>query len=338
MFLSNRGSFRPETSGAYTLRRRGRRRPKSGSAIGACAVARLAGSGGPIGDYYGSANRPLEIYVAGTGCDAVEDRVRHQLALDAQVPLVRLELRGDDGRAAALARLHDLEQVDRVLRRYRRRHEVVDQQERDGLVGVHLLEVAAVLGGAGPVQIVADVGEARVAHGYQPAARRVAESLNDEALAAAGFRDDHDDLALADPLASGEAVDTVLGERPVGQIDDVLDACRGILEARVLDELGHLALPPGGGLRVDEHLHLLLEGEPIVRLVLHHLAQLVPHGLYPELSEQLEVLFGKHPTRRLSCRRPRRAGGPPIWRGPPARRSLRPRRGAPWLAPRRRTT
>lgn len=56
MFLSNRGSFRPETSGAYTLRRRGRRRPKSGSAIGACAVARLAGSGGPIGDYCGSAN------------------------------------------------------------------------------------------------------------------------------------------------------------------------------------------------------------------------------------------------------------------------------------------
>ena len=62
MFLSNRGSFRPETSGAYTLRRRGRRRPKSGSAIGACAVARLAGSGGPIGDYYGSANTTLEEY------------------------------------------------------------------------------------------------------------------------------------------------------------------------------------------------------------------------------------------------------------------------------------
>lgn len=61
MFLSNRGSFRPETSGAYTLRRRGRRRPKSGSAIGACAVARLAGSGGPIGDYYGSANSVEEV-------------------------------------------------------------------------------------------------------------------------------------------------------------------------------------------------------------------------------------------------------------------------------------
>ena len=65
MFLSNRGSFRPETSGAYTLRRRGRRRPKSGSAIGACAVARLAGSGGPIGDYYGSANTDRKVRAAG---------------------------------------------------------------------------------------------------------------------------------------------------------------------------------------------------------------------------------------------------------------------------------
>ena len=68
MFLSNRGSFRPETSGAYTLRRRGRRRPKSGSAIGACAVARLAGSGGPIGDYYGSANTLLA-FCGGLKCN-----------------------------------------------------------------------------------------------------------------------------------------------------------------------------------------------------------------------------------------------------------------------------
>ena len=59
MFLSNRCSFRPETSGAYTLRRRGRGRSKSGSAIGACAVARLAGNGGSIGDYHGSANTKL---------------------------------------------------------------------------------------------------------------------------------------------------------------------------------------------------------------------------------------------------------------------------------------
>lgn len=79
MFLSNRGSFRPETSGAYTLRRRGRRRPKSGSAIGACAVARLAGSGGPIGDYYGSANTALaDDLVVGLGCvDAPLVGVQH---------------------------------------------------------------------------------------------------------------------------------------------------------------------------------------------------------------------------------------------------------------------
>ena len=74
MFLSDRGSFRPETSGAYTLRRRGRRRPKSGSAIGACAVARLAGSGGPIGDYYGSANKGrLGEARVGAGADGPAD-------------------------------------------------------------------------------------------------------------------------------------------------------------------------------------------------------------------------------------------------------------------------
>lgn len=83
MFLSNRGSFRPETSGAYTLRRRGRRRPKSGSAIGACAVARLAGSGGPIGDYYGSANT---------------------------VPLGRRVLRAQNGRLRRIPSLDQLEQ------------------------------------------------------------------------------------------------------------------------------------------------------------------------------------------------------------------------------------
>lgn len=35
----------------------------------------------------------------------------------------------------------------------------VDQQERDGLAGVHLLEVAAVPGDVDSVQVVTDVGE-----------------------------------------------------------------------------------------------------------------------------------------------------------------------------------
>lgn len=78
--------------------------------------------------------RTLQIYVASAGGDAVRDRAGHRLALDAQVPLVGLELRGDGDRAAALAALHDLEQVDRTLRRCGRRHEAVDQQKRDGLV------------------------------------------------------------------------------------------------------------------------------------------------------------------------------------------------------------
>ncbi len=110
MFLSNRGSFRPERSGAYTLGRGGRRRPKSGSAIGACAVARLAGSGGPIGDYYGSANtrearelRSLER--AGTRASEVVQSVGsgyeppHRARVGRMAPLVSLAAGLDSGMA-----------------------------------------------------------------------------------------------------------------------------------------------------------------------------------------------------------------------------------------------
>lgn len=89
MFLSNRGSFRPETSGAYTLRRRGRRRPKSGSAIGACAVARLAGSGGPIGDYYGSANKGVNLVTLIPGQDP--KRMDHIVSAFDQLIRVKVE-------------------------------------------------------------------------------------------------------------------------------------------------------------------------------------------------------------------------------------------------------
>lgn len=114
MFLSNRGSFRPETSGAYTLRRRGRRRPKSGSAIGACAVARLAGSGGPIGDYYGSANmleavvvdaRPAASFREAAPYDLLREHV--EVKSELPVPAPRPERRhvGDYHLARAIDRL-----------------------------------------------------------------------------------------------------------------------------------------------------------------------------------------------------------------------------------------
>lgn len=51
-----------------------------------------------------------------------------------------------------------------------------------------------------------------MAHRYQPTARRVADCLDHVALPAAGFRDDHDDLAPTDPPALGEAGGSVLGQ------------------------------------------------------------------------------------------------------------------------------
>lgn len=49
--------------------------------------------------------RPLQIYVARARGDAVQDGVGYQLALDAQVPLVRFQLRGYERGAEALSRL-----------------------------------------------------------------------------------------------------------------------------------------------------------------------------------------------------------------------------------------
>ena len=129
--------------------------------------------------------RSLQVDVARRRGDAVEDGVGHQLALDAQVPLVGLELRGYERRAAPLAGLHDLEQVHRVLRADRRGHEVVDDEHLDALVVVHELEVAAVVRRTRAVEVLAYAGQPRVAHGYEPPARGVAERLHQERLATA---------------------------------------------------------------------------------------------------------------------------------------------------------
>lgn len=65
------------------------------------------------------------------------------------------------------------EQVDGALRRDRSGHEVVDDEQPHGLVGVHVLVVAAVGRRTAAVEVLHDVGEPRAAHGEEPAARGV---------------------------------------------------------------------------------------------------------------------------------------------------------------------
>ena len=86
-----------------------------------------------------------------------------------------------------LTGLHDLEQVDGVPGLDGRGHEVVDDEQPYGFVLVHLLVVAVVGGGTRPVEVVADVGEAGVAHRDEFAAGGVAEGLADNARLVAHF-------------------------------------------------------------------------------------------------------------------------------------------------------
>ena len=53
----------------------------------------------------------------------------------------------------------------------------------------------------------------------------------------------------------------------------------GGLDAGVAHELGDLAVATGGGLRLDRHLHPLLEGMAIAEVVLDHFAEPAVHRL-----------------------------------------------------------
>lgn len=186
------------------------------------------------------------------------------------------------GGRPALPSLHDLEQVHRVPRRDRRGQEVVDDERLDGLVGVHVLVEAPVSRRTAAVQVVHDAGEAGVADREELPAGRVAERLSEEALAAPGLGYDHDDLVRLDPVAGREPREAVAVELSLLQVDDVLDTGGRQLEARLAHELGDLAVAPGRGLRLDQHLHALLEGVAVVGSVPGRLAELVAHGPHPE--------------------------------------------------------
>ena len=154
-----------------------------------------------------------------------------------------VELRGYERGAEILACLHGLEQVDRVLRGYRRGHEVVDDEQRNRLQLVHELVVAAVRSRAGAVQVLADAREARVADLYELAARGVAERLAKKRLAAAGFRVCNLDLAILNPLASDVARDAVLVERAVGVLNPACFTYLAIFRSRRAESSASRIIP-----------------------------------------------------------------------------------------------
>lgn len=180
--------------------------------------------------------------------------------------------------------LHNLEEVHGAPHRDRRGREVIRYEQLHRFVQVHTFAVATITGGSAPVQVAHHVGQPGVARGEQPAAHGVTERPPEKTLAAPHLRDHGDDLADLDPLARREAGDAVAAELSLPRERDALEAGGGGLEAGVAHELGDLAVATGGGLRLDRHLHSLLEGMAIAEVVLDHFAEPVVHRLSGDMG------------------------------------------------------
>ncbi len=256
--------------------------------------------------------RPLDVEEPGALDYPVQYGVRAEVRPDSQVPLVGLQLRRDEGRAAALTRLEDLEEVHRVPAVLDDGGEEVVEDEQVRL-GEPVDGVAGALLRARDVELAEHVVEPRVAHREQPPAGGDPERLGQVALAAAALGDDHQVLARLHPRARREPGHPVAGDAAVGQVDDVLDAGGLDLEPRVADRLLDLAVAAGLELRIDAQPDLLLEGQVVERLVLDDLAQLAAEGADAPLGEQGEVLLNEHRRHlpsRASSTRPPHAPGP----------------------------
>ena len=176
------------------------------------------------------------------------------------MPRARLDrqLAGDDGRGAAVAVVHDLEQIAPLLGRQGSEAPVVEDQELDPGEGLEEAGVPSVA--AGEREGLEQPRHAMVEDGAVVAAGLVAERAGDPALADAGRAGDQQILVAVDPVASDELLEQGAVEAADGAQIDILDdgglAQAGELEAR--DEALVVAL---GGLAVDQQAEALLEAE-----------------------------------------------------------------------------
>jgi len=140
---------------------------------------------------------------------------------DGGVPGVDRELAGDDGGGAAVAVVHDLEEVAAVLGRKRCQAPIVENEELDA--GEILEETGMPSVAAGECQSLEQPRHALVENGAAVAARLVPEGTGDPALADAGRAADQQIVMAVDPIAGGELLEERAIEAADGAQIDVLD-------------------------------------------------------------------------------------------------------------------
>ena len=146
---------------------------------------------------------------------------RHGGVADQVVPAVDGDLAGDQGGAAAVAFLDDLEQIAALLGTERLEAPVVEDEQLDAAERPHEPGIAAVA--AGEREIGEQLGDALVEDRAVVAAGLVAERAGEPTLADAGRAFDDQVLRLLDPVPAGERLEQGAIEAACGAVVDVLD-------------------------------------------------------------------------------------------------------------------
>ena len=146
--------------------------------------------------------------------EAVEDGVGDGGIGDDLVPVLDRHLAGDDGRAALMAIIDDLEQIAALLAGERGEPPIVEDEELDARRALEQPGIASVA--AGERERLEQPRQAMIEDGTIVAAGLVAERAGDPALAGPGRAGDQEVLLAVDPVAVDE-----LGE------EGAVDAARG---------------------------------------------------------------------------------------------------------------
>ena len=192
--------------------------------------------------------------------EAIQDRVAESWIADDVMPKFDGGLAGDDGRAATMAIIKDLQEVAPFGRIENRQAPIVEDEELDAADGFEQAAIAAVAPSEG--ERLEQARDAVILDRTIVAASLVAEGAGNPTLAQAGWPCDEQVLVAVDPVAADESgKDGAVDAAWRAQID-VFHACvlaqRGKLEARC--EAFGVAF---GGFAIDEKSEALLERQGI---------------------------------------------------------------------------
>jgi hypothetical protein len=223
--------------------------------------------------------------------ESIEDSVGNGRIADDIVPMLDRELAGHDGRAAAVAIFHDLEQITPLLGRHWSKSPIVEDQKLDARQALEQSSMTAVTVREG--ERIEKPRHALIQDGMIISAGLVAERTSNPALADTGWSDDEQILMAVNPLAGDELLEQHFVD-PAGRPHvDIFD--HGVLAQTGEPQPGNqapvLAL---GRFAIDEKRQTLIERQCGDIGLSHLFVEGLGHAGEPERDQATVGGMGQH--------------------------------------------